>query len=56
MGRHLGSARNGVWGTSGDLELLCNEAVLSRERGPGIHNNSAINSCWPDSLRLLLIV
>ena len=25
------------WGTSGDLELACNEAVRSRGRGPGIH-------------------
>ena len=24
-------------GTSGDLELVCNEAVLSRGRGPDIH-------------------
>ena len=30
MGRYLGSARNGVWRTSGDLELVRNEAVLSR--------------------------
>ena len=30
VGRYLGSARNGAWGTSGDLELVCNEAVLSR--------------------------
>ena len=29
MGRYLGSARNAVWGTSGDLELVCNEAVLT---------------------------
>ena len=25
------------WGTSGDLELVCNEAVQSRGRGPGFH-------------------
>ena len=37
MGRYLGSARNGVWGTSGDIELGRNEAVTSSERGPGIH-------------------
>ena len=30
MGRYLGPARNGVWGTSGDLKLVCNEAVPSR--------------------------
>ena len=30
VGRYLGSARNGAWGTSGDLKLVCNEAVLSR--------------------------
>ena len=35
LGRYLGSARNGVWGTSGDLHLVGNEAVLSRGRRPG---------------------
>ena len=39
-GRYLGSARNGVWRTSGGLERACNEAVLSRGRGPGIHVSS----------------
>ena len=38
VGRYLGSARNGVRGTSGNLERVCSEAVLSRGRGPGIHN------------------
>ena len=34
MGRYLGPARNGLfWGASGDLERVCNEAVLSRGRG-----------------------
>ena len=33
MGRYLKSARSGVCGTSGDLELVCNEAVQSRGRG-----------------------
>ena len=28
-------ARNGVWGASGDLELVCNEAVLCRGGGGG---------------------
>ena len=37
MGRYVGSARNGVWGTFGDLGVVCHEAVLSRGRGPGIH-------------------
>ena len=37
MDRYLRSARNGVMGASGDLELACNEAVHSRGRGPGIH-------------------
>ena len=34
VGRHVGSAVNGVWGwgASGDRELVCNEAVLSRGR------------------------
>ena len=35
--RYLGSARNRVWVAYYDLELVCNEAVLSRERRPGIH-------------------
>ena len=30
---YLGSARNGVWGTSGDLTVACNEAVLSKGKG-----------------------
>ena len=30
-------------GTSGDLELVCNEAVLSRGRGPGIHTFQNFN-------------
>ena len=25
------------WKTSGDLEVVCNEAVQSRGRGPGVH-------------------
>ena len=39
MSRYLGSARNGVWGTFGDLEFVCNEAVLSWGRGLGIHKS-----------------
>ena len=46
MGRHPGLARNAVWGTSGDLEVVCNEAVLSRGRGSsfqivGVKNTAA---------------
>ena len=42
MGRYLGSARNGVWGASGDVDLTYNEAVLSRGRGPSISTFSAL--------------
>ena len=45
VGRYLGSARNGgVWGTSDDFEVVCNEALLSRGRGPAIHSMILINS------------
>ena len=40
--RALAVWRNGVWGTSGDLELACNEAVLSRGRGAWYHPQQ----CW----------
>ena len=36
MGWCLGSTRNGV--RDGDLEQVCNEALQSRGRGPGIHS------------------
>ena len=35
---NFGSTRNGVKGLGSDLELLCNEAALSRGREPGC--------CW----------
>ena len=38
-GRNLGSARNIVRGGSlVTFELVCNEAILSRGRGPGINS------------------
>ena len=40
VSRYLWFTRNGV--TLGDLELVCNEAVLSRRKGPGIYNSNAI--------------
>lgn len=49
MGRYLASARNGVWGTSGDLKVVYNEAVLSRGREPGIHNCRFSNFSHPVS-------
>ena len=39
MDRRLASQQNGVWGTSGDLELVYNEVVLSWEREPGIYTS-----------------
>ena len=47
MGRYLGTARHGVWGTSGALELMCNEAVLSIGEGkPGIHPKPDTNESY----------
>ena len=43
VGRYLGSARNGVWGTSGDLEFVCDEAFLSSGREPRIHTMGGIS-------------
>ena len=40
MGRYLGSARNGVWGTSSDLELGREDAA---QRGPGIHTTPSFS-------------
>ena len=44
-------------GTSSDLELVCNEAVLCRERGPSIHiiyiycSGSQMSDVWISFLR-----
>ena len=38
MSQYLGSTRNGVTGVGCDLEVVCNEAVLPREREPGIRS------------------
>ena len=40
MGWYVRSTRNGVRETLGDLEPVCNEAVQSRGRGPGIIHTS----------------
>ena len=39
VGRYLGSTQNGVTDLGCDLEVGYKEAALSRERGPGIHND-----------------
>ena len=45
MGRHVGSARNGIQGTSGGLKLVCNnEAVLSRGEGDLVPANYQIGN------------
>ena len=48
VGWYLGLARNGAWGTSGELDLVCSEAVLSRGRGPGIHKIISMD-CLPQT-------
>ena len=37
MSKYLGSTRNGVTDLGCDLDLVYNEAVQSRGKGPGIH-------------------
>ena len=45
------SAQKGAWGTSVDVEFVCNEAVLSRGRGPGlVHKGCSCRWGWNASL------